>query len=297
MRNLVITSIVSLALILCSLPAAFGQKPSDPKPVRTWPEVIPGEGWKTCPRCQNDLQIEAAREKYQVAGHAYDPHDLSGVWFEHPDMAGKANGGIYLDFGTVPSLTPYGEQLHAATQSPTPLTNAKDGMLICDPLGYPRWFTYNYGFEFIRLPDRVLQFFDWGHTWRTIWTDGRKLPTDPPELRWAGYAVGKWEGDEFIVESSGYDDRSWLDQDRRDMKHGMPHSDEMRVEERFKRMDYDTLETSVTVIDPKVYTAPWTTHGKSELRPGTDIGEYFCVPSESNEYNHLTHEKYQTQNK
>jgi len=158
-------------------------------------------------------------------------------------------------------------------------------MLICDPLGFPRWWTYNYGMEFIHLPDRTLQFFEWGHTWRTVWTDGRKLPADPPTPRWLGYAIGHWDGDTFVIESNGYDERSWLDQDRRNMQTGVPHSDEMRVEERYRRTAFDTLDATLTITDPKVYTKPWVTTGKYDLRPGTELWEYFCVPSESTEYN------------
>src|SRR5438128_1178782 len=75
---------------------------------------------------------------------------------------------------------------------------------------------------------RVLQFFEYDHVWRTIYTDGRKLPTgvDP---RWYGYAVGHWEGDTLVIESAGFDDRTWLDAD------GHPHSDQMRLLERYRR--------------------------------------------------------------
>ena len=157
----------------------------------------------------------------------------------------------------------------------------------------PRAFTYNYGFEFVMLPDRVLQFFEWGHTWRTIWTDGRALPTNPPTPRWLGYAVGRWEGDTFVVETTGFDDRSWLAEDRDNARrqpedrgnYGFPHSDEMRTVERYKRTSFGTLDATLTITDPKVYTQPWTTSGTIRLTPGTEIWEYFCVPSESAEYN------------
>jgi hypothetical protein len=195
-----------------------------------------------------------------------------------------------LDVKTVPPMTPLGKQLYDATKAEetalgVTASNSKDGMLICDPLGYPRLFAYNYGFQFVMLPDSMLQFFEWGHTWRTIWTDGRKLPEDPPQPRWLGYAVGRWEGDTFVVEANGYDDRSWLSEDRRDRRWGFPHTDQLRTVERYKRTSYDTLEASITITDPKVFTRPWTTSGKIQLRPGTEIWEYFCVPSESNEYN------------
>ena len=76
------------------------------------------------------------------------------------------------------------------------------------------------------------------HIFRTIWTYGRVLPTldDDAEPRFLGYSVGRWEGDTFIVQSSGFDDRSWLDTE------GHPHSDEMRVEERYQRASFDTLK-------------------------------------------------------
>jgi hypothetical protein len=191
-------------------------------------------------------------------------------------------------------LTEYGKQLWEATQAvqihkEIPPMNggegSKDPMLHCDPLGFPRSFTYNYGFEFAHLPKKIVQFFEWGSTHRIIWMDGRKLPADPPEPRWYGYSVAHWEGDTLVIESNGYEERSWLDQDRRNMQRGMPHSGEMKIVERWKRTSYDVLETELTIIDPKVYTAPWTTKGRSQLRPGAEMWEYQCVPTDSEQYN------------
>jgi hypothetical protein len=186
----------------------------------------------------------------------------------------------------IPSFTPYGKKMWEANQSDSLQWNSKDPVNICDPRGWPRWLTYNFGFQFVRLPDRVLQFIEWGHTWRDIWTDGRKLPENPPILRYLGYAVGHWDGDTFVVESNGYDDRSWLASTAAgragvDRPGGYPHSDEMRVVERYKRVNYGLLELTLTIIDPKVYTAPWTTTTTLTLIPNTELGEHLCVPSES----------------
>ena len=154
----------------------------------------------------------------------------------------------------------------------------------CDPHGWPRLYTYNYGFEFVMLPDRVLQFFELTHAWRTIWTDGRKLPANPPEPRWMGWSVGRWEGDTFVVESTGFDDRSWLTNARPDG--GFPHSEEMRVVERWRRVNYGTLEAQMTVIDPKTYTEPWVTPKATvQLAPGAELWENFCVPSDYDSFN------------
>src|SRR5215813_6072967 len=192
----------------------------------------PPPGWPLCPRCQGPMDRAEARAKFKVEGHPFDPHDLSGVW---------GNNGMELDVKNVPPFTAWGYEQYQATRSDEsalgiPLSNSKDPMMRCDPLGYPRLFAYNYGFEFLQVPDRVIQFFEWGHNWRTIWTDGRRLPENPPEPRWLGYAVGHWEGDTFVIESNGYDDRSWLDAARPDG--GWTHSEDMRVVERVRRVNY-----------------------------------------------------------
>ena len=278
MRNRIIVSVLAMAGLALA-PAAlaqdrnFGREATESQPDK---ELTPGPGWKTCPRCTNAKQLAAANKAYGVEGHAFNPRDLSGVW---------GNNGMELDVKNVPPFTPSGQQMFDATRSDIPTTNSKDGMLICDPLGYPRLFAYNYGFQFVMLPDRVLQFFEWGHTWRDIWTDGRKLPADPPQPRWLGYAVGHWEGDTLVVEGNGFDDRSWISEDRRQRIRGFAHTDQMRTIERYKRTSYGTLEAEMTITDPTVFTQPWTTKGKIELRPNAELWEYFCVPSESDDYN------------
>ena len=86
---------------------------------------------------------------------------------------------------------------------------------------------------------------------RLIYTDGRKLPGDEADSRWFGYAVGHWEGDTFIVNSNNFDEATWLDQ------YGSPHSDQMTVEERYRRVDHDHLEMILNITDPKAYTGTW----------------------------------------
>ena len=122
----------------------FGSESS----TRTLTELVPGPGWKTCPRCINDIQLEAAYDRYGVEGHPFDPRDLSGVW---------GNNGMPFDMSAVPPMTPRGEEMFNATRSSTDFTNDRDGMLICDPLGMPRLFAYNYGFEFLNAPNRTLK--------------------------------------------------------------------------------------------------------------------------------------------
>jgi len=270
-----------VGLLLAGAPLALAQASGLDVPLS-----IPGPGWKTCPRCENLSHIADDRKKANVDTRQFDAHDISGVW---------GDNGIRLDLDTLPPFTPYGKKLFDATKSTVRGINSKDPINICDPLGYPRLFTYNYGIEFIQLPGRTLEFFDYGHTWRTIWTDGRKLPADPPVTRYLGYAVGRWEGDTFVIESTGFDERSWLadgvgvayNKTKGEFEdiHGFPHSGDMKVVENYKRLDYGKLQSTLTIIDPKVYTKPWVTSGVATLRPNAELSEYFCVPSEQIAFN------------
>jgi len=296
MRSFAIVSIALLATLLALRPVAFAQQggpgqTADAKPPRPGlevPLVTPGPGWKACPHCENEAYAAEGRKKANVDTRPFDVHDISGVWNGNPNDL--TMNGIPLNMAAVPSFTPYGQKLFEANQSDSPQWNSKDPHNICDPMGWPRSLTFNFGFQFVVLPDRVLQFFEWGHTWRDIWTDGRKLPPNPPIPRYLGYAVGRWEGDTFVVESNAYDDRSWLAQtpvqrSGTGKPGGYPHSDEMRIEERYKRLNYGVLQVTLTITDPKVYTAPWTTTGRVALIPNTELAENFCVPSDSINFN------------
>ena len=269
-----------LAVLFCEVPLARSQGTGS---------VPPPPGWKACPRCQNNADRIASNKQYKVDGHPFDPHDLSGVW--------GFNGEMPAFSSKVPPLTPYGKQQHEATIGATNAAGerlySKDtsgggpgSPINCDPMGWPRLYTYNYGFEFVMAPNRIFQFFELTHTWRTIWMDGRKLPSDPPEDRWMGWAVGHWEGGTLVVESTGYDDRSWLSHHQRnDDGGGWTHSNEMRIVERWRRVNYTTLESQLTVTDPKTYTQPWVTpKATTTLVPGAELGENFCAPSDYNAF-------------
>jgi len=119
-------------------------------------------------------------------------------------------------------------------------------------------------------------------TYRQIFLDGRELPKDPNPA-WMGYSVGRWEGDVFVVNSLGFDERTWLDH------FGNPVSDDMTLEERYHRVDRDTLELTMTINAPKAYTKPWISEKKTfRLAPATtELEEIFCVPSEEQRFNRL----------
>ena len=153
---------------------------------------------------------------------------------------------------------------------------------VCDPTGFPRQVLYETRpFQIVQTPTQVLILYMFEKRWRVVWTDGRALPKDP-DPRWYGYSVGHWEDDDtFVVNTIGTDERTWLD------NAGDPHSDQLRVVERYHRLNQTTLELSVTLDDPKTYTKPWTARDKLPLRlipPGTDLMEMIPSASEAAAY-------------
>jgi hypothetical protein len=160
-----------------------------------------------------------------------------------------------------------------------------DPVVYCDPQGMPREDLYELRTtQIIQTPLKVFVLYEFGKIWRVVWTDGREIPKDP-EPRWFGYSIGKWEDDyTFVVQTFGIDERTWVD------RAGRPHSADLRVEEKFHRVDRDTLELTVTINDPKMYTKPWVALDKLPFKlepPNFDVREMICSPSEFAEYNKI----------
>jgi hypothetical protein len=181
-----------------------------------------------------------------------------------------------------PPFTPWGQTRFDAArpmQGPTAVPGQENApTLHCDPDGPPRVLNLPNPFEIIQIPGRVLMFFELGHVWRTIWTDGRALPKDP-DPSWLGYSVGKWDGDTFVVDTIGFNDKLWVD------VYGSPRSDQMHLTERYRRLNHDTLEMQITIDDPKAYTKIWANPPKlHKLEPAWEIAEWFCVIEEENAY-------------
>ena len=142
----------------------------------------------------------------------------------------------------------------------------------CKPSGTARQFLTPYGVEFVELPEAQRVFiFDIGgpHTFRTIYMDGRSHPADFTPTYY-GHSIGWWEGDTLVVDTTGFNERFWLD------RRGLPHTNQMHTIERFTRTNQASVAYEITVDDPGAYTAPWT--GKFSLRweSGTELFEYMC---------------------
>ncbi len=208
-------------------------------------------------------------------------HDVSGAWAgplepEHPEVA---------------PLTPQGQKLFSLNKSERQFGTAKsnDPLKTCDPLGIPRNLSFETrGLNFAQMPDRVVVLHQYQKIWRDVWMDGRELPKnfdtkDGPPSRWYGYSVGHWDGDNtLVIDTSGSNDQSWLD------TAGHPHSVDMRVEERYTRVDHNHLQMTVTIDDPKIYTKPFVL-SKATYRwiPDQVTEEQICVPSEGIAYTNI----------
>jgi len=144
----------------------------------------------------------------------------------------------------------------------------------CVPQGIPRGDLDNYlPFKIVQHPGLTLVLYEQSNTFRQIYADGRKLPVEP-QPTWMGYSVGKWEGDTFVVDSLGFNDRGWLDAT------GHPQSEQMRINERFHRRDFGHMDLELTIDDPEMYTRPFTVKATEVLVPDTDLLEYVCAENE-----------------
>ncbi|HXP85521.1 MAG TPA: hypothetical protein VN841_12415 [Bryobacteraceae bacterium] len=110
-------------------------------------------------------------------------------------------------------------------------------------------------------------------SYRQIFTDERPLPVDP-NPSWNGYSSGQWDGDILVVQTTGFRDGLWLDTG------GSPLTDAARVTERFRRVNYGTLEIELTIDDPKAYTKPWTIKVTQIIAPDTELLDYICLENE-----------------
>jgi len=276
MPKLLIVPILALAILTFS-PLAFSQTAAlGPVDLDGWGRPIP-------PPAKN---LKSAPAPF---------HDISGTWdpANGAEDGGQFSGAKALPVdgrGLEPPYTPLGLEAYRSTKPTNSFrmvlpAEGNDPVNSCEPQGFPRENLFQLRTtQILQMPDKVVVLYEFGKIWRVIWTDGRELPKDP-EPRWFGYSVGKWVDDyTLLVESGGMDDRAWVDHA------GRPQSAELRVEERFHRVDHDHLEWTVLIDDPKMYTKPWLAMDKFPMRllpADFDVRELICAPSESAEYDEL----------
>jgi len=191
--------------------------------------------------------------------------DLSGVW--SPRRGARALNANPVELMR-PSAAQEYQRVRAGITNPDEQgLDRLDPAQACFPYGPSRQLTLNRPFEVVQIPGRVLILYESLHEVRRIWTDGRTNRQGLPPA-WFGHSVGRWDGNTFIADTTGFRQDTWLDGD------GTPHSEALRFVERFRRVDRNTLEVDFTVDDPEAYTKPWGGKHTYELKPDWQIMEH-----------------------
>jgi hypothetical protein len=211
-------------------------------------------------------QAQPAAAKSQKAAAN---NDISGVWNALPgnyDFASFSKGD--------PPMTPWGQaQFDAAKPSQgargVKLRETTDLVYKCVPPGMPYIYLQFFPMQIVQTPKEVIELFEYDHTVRYIYTDGRKHPADlTPSYN--GHSIGHWEGDTLVVDTTGINGKMWLD------RVGHPKSDQIHIVERIRRVNERTLQVDFIFNDPKSYPKPWTALLRFQLHPDWDIMEHVC---------------------
>jgi hypothetical protein len=189
--------------------------------------------------------------------------ELSGLW-QRISLKYERNVAADLKPG---EIQPWADAL--VRQRAEDLQKGSPGVQ-CLPWG-PSTSTSARKAKIVQTPALILML-DEDLTYRQIFMDGRALETDPIPS-WMGHSVGRWEGDTLVVETFGFNDRTWLDHD------GHPNSEALRMTERYRRRDFGHMDIEVTLSDPQVYARPWTVALSAELMADTDLLESVCNES------------------
>ena len=200
--------------------------------------------------------------------------DLSGVW-----QAESQEFFFDLASGLKPEDVIMLPPAKALQQQRVDREHGDDPLARCLPHGVPRINTNGlFPFKIVQTPGLVVILYEQLNLFRQVFLDGRKLVASPNPA-WLGYSTGHWEGDTLVIESSGFNDKTWLD-----TSVGHPASEALHVIERVRRPNFGTLEVKATIDDPKNYQKPWTSKiQKMNLQLDTDILEFICNENEKDQ--------------
>jgi len=241
MRNRLIGSIIVVVAVMAFSPGMFAQNPAPPGAGKTIPDLT--ALW--------EVRINP-EEAPTICG---EPACRAA--------AGLALPRVFARDAEEPPMLPWAEKQYKARLGPNPEAGPRQALNpawgACLPEG-PIESMRRRAFELRQFPDVVLLLFDHDHGMRRIYMDGRGHP-DHPAPTWMGHSIGRYEGDVLVVETVGLSEKAWID------GQGHPHTDAMRVTERFRRLNQKSLEVQTTFDDPKTYQKPWTKTVIHYLRP------------------------------
>ena len=258
-----------IAVILTTLiigAPAFGQWEQDPD--KSVPRTDTGEP---------DLTAPAPRA-------ADGKLDLTGVWMTVADLIPQ---GFELVEGELPlprhlmdvmadlepgavEMKPWAAELVEERLASRGLV---DPVAYCKPWGVTQHATNALPYKIVQTPDLIVILNEQDTVFRQVFLDGRE-PVEDPVPRWLGYSTGRWDGDELVVDTTGFTEETWLD------AMGHPHTESLHLTERFRRRDAGHLEIETTVDDPETYSQPFTYTVTATITPDDDLLEFFCTDNE-----------------
>lgn len=207
--------------------------------------------WPDIPRTADGLPDLTAPAPRGSDGHP----DLTGVWTA-PAPVARLDPAILQRW--VSDLASQRQQEYYKTRP----------FFQCQPSG-PETERFGGWKRFLQTPTTLAILND-DLTHRVIHMDGRELLESNPVPSWAGYSVGNWDGDTLVVDSTGYNDKTWVS------RYGVSHTEALRVTEHYHRTDFGHLQVDVTFTDPGAFTEPWGTTFTMELAADTDMLESVC---------------------
>jgi hypothetical protein len=218
--------------------------------------------------------------------------DLSGVWHVQPtslaemerlygpnigatnvpgmeiDTISKYALNIFVD------LKPADVPIRPETAEALKRRSGADALGTCLPAGVPIDYLVSEPNRMVQSPRLMVILYETDGMTRQIHTDGRTLPKEIEQPAWFGYSAGRWEGDTLVVESAGFNSKTSLD------LMGHPHSEALRIVERYHRRDFGHMDVEMTFDDPQMYTKPFSIKFTEQLWPDTDVFEYVCNENE-----------------
>ncbi len=216
--------------------------------------------------------------------------DLSGIWERINGQRGPVGGQLgrgpkvtpppgspprahFFDIGAQMEVpyTPWADEITEQRMADNARDNP-DGY--CLPIGHMLYHLHPQPRKVIQTPDVIVMLYEANSGIRQIFTDGRSLPDDDPLPWWFGYSVGSWEGDTLVVETTGFRDDVWIDYN------GSPLTSSGKITERFRRVNFGTLEIDITIEDPMAYTEPFTVRVNQRIMLDTNLIEFVCLENE-----------------
>jgi hypothetical protein len=193
--------------------------------------------------------------------------DLSGVWaMPAPIRALKTTDG------KDPPLLPAARTEYLQRQAALKANPRTDPVSNCWMQGVPRLIYAPYPVLIAQEKDRVNLVYETNHTFRIV-SLRHPLPKPGPDLDplWLGYSAGHWDGKTLVIDTIGFNDKTWLDYS------GLPHGEKLKVQERYTLDGPDRIKGVVTITDPDTYSRPWSTAFTLVRKPGYELKESVCV--------------------